>query len=148
MTYDVASVVGQIAGLDEATHKPVTPAELVERFCTAEAAQGLVADPGTRTNDQGIIVSSGFCGYNGVRSDDSFVSGFDDGYDFMGNLEAAGWRPLTGKGDWPLAVYMRWRATTDTKGAIAEYVEGDLTVWQFENHEQAKRFYTTLRNQA
>ncbi len=148
MTYDVASIVGQMAGLDESTHEPVTPAQLVERFCTAEAAQGLVADPGTGTNAEGIITSRGFCGYNGARSADSFVTGFDDGYDFMGNLEAARWRSLTAKGDWPLVVYMRWPAITDTKEAIAEYLEGDLTVWQFENHEQAERFYTTLRNQA
>lgn len=74
------------------------------------------------------------------------MTGFDDGYDFMGNMQAAGWRPLTSKGDWPLVVYMRWPATTDTKEAIAEYLEGDLTVWQFENHEQAKQFFTTLRN--
>lgn len=145
MTYDVASVVGGMCGLDESARRLVTPAQLVERFCTAEVAGGLRADPGTSTNAEGMVTSRGFCGCNGARSDDPFVAGFDDGYDFMGNMEAAGWRALASKGDWPLVVYMRWPATTDTKEAIAEYLEADLTVWQFENHEQAKQFFTTLR---
>jgi hypothetical protein len=144
--YDVASIVGRMAGLDESTRTPVTPEQLVAHFCTPAVAQGLIADPGTRTNAKGIIVSRGFCAYNGQRSDDPFVSGFDDGYDFMGNLEASGWRVLAAKGDWPLVVYMRWPASGDTKEAIAEYREGDLTVWQFENHEQAKTFYASLRD--
>jgi hypothetical protein len=64
----------------------------------------------------------------------------------MGHLQAAGWRSLAAKGDWPHVVYLRWPATADTKEAIAEYCEGDLTIWQFENHEQAKAFYATLSN--
>ena len=141
--YDAASIVGQMAGLDDSKPKHITPAQLAASFCTA-AAQGLRADPGTTTNPEGIITSRGFCGYNGERSDNPLVCGFDDGYDFMGNLQAAGWRALPSKGDWPYVVYLRWSATADTKEAIAEYCEGDLTVWQFESHQQAKTFYATL----
>jgi hypothetical protein len=144
--YDAASIVGQMAGLDPSTGTPVTPEQLAASFCRPAVAQGLIADPGTRTTPEGTVVSRGFCGYNGQRSDDFLVSGFDDGYDFMGNLESTGWRALAAKGDWPYIVYMRWPATTDTKEAIAEYCEGDLTVWQFENHQQAKTFYATLRD--
>jgi hypothetical protein len=64
----------------------------------------------------------------------------------MENLQAAGRRVLVAKGDWPYVVYVRWPARGGTKEAIAEYCEGDLTVWQFENHEQAKTFYATLRD--
>jgi hypothetical protein len=144
--YDAASIVGQMAGLDEPTPRTVTPEQLAARFSTAAGAQELRADPGTSTNAEGVVISRGFCGYNGERSDDSFVSGFDDGYDFLGNLQAVGWRSLAGKGDWPYVVYVRWPARGETKEAIAEYCEGDLTVWQFENHEQATRFYATLRD--
>jgi hypothetical protein len=144
--YDAASIVGQMAGLDQSPGTPVTPEQLAARFCTMAAAQGLRADPGTSTDAKGTVISRGFCGYTGESSDDFLVSGFDDGYDFMGNLEASGWRALASKGDWPYVVYMRWPARADTREAIAEYCEGDLTVWQFETHQQAKALYAALRD--
>lgn len=142
MSYDAASVVGQMAGLTEPAKTEVTPAQLIERFCDASLTGDLVAQAGT-TTENGATVSRGHCGYIGGRGD-SMLTGFDDGYDWMGYLGDRGWKDLPGKGDWPYVVYMAYKSREPY--AIAEYCEADLTVWTFETGEAAQAFYKGLRD--
>lgn len=128
--YDIASVVAGLAGLSE-PQEPVPPQRLIDGFCE-----------GSREERDGMTVHRGFCGYRGGQGA-SLVVGFDDGYDFLGYLKDHGWRALTGKGDWPLVVYMLW-ASKDEGLAIAEYCEASLTIWVFDSPEQAKRHYASL----
>jgi hypothetical protein len=137
--YDAASVVGQQAGRTT-PEKKVTPEDLILRFCT-NVDEGLVASPGV-TVERRKTTARGHCGYMGGRGD-SLVTGFDDGYDWMGYLCDRGWKPLPGKGDWPYVVYLAWR---DGEYAIAEYCEADLTVWRFESAEAAQEHYRGLRD--
>jgi len=143
--HDAASVAAQTAGAGTGGSgvDKVPPAKLIERFC-GEEARGLAADPGTR-EENGRRVSRGWCGFNGTRSDDPMVSGFDEGYDLLGGLAERGWRQLPAKGDWPLVIYMAWPGLGDIE-AILEYVEGDLVIWEFENHDDAITFYRTLKD--
>ncbi len=144
--HDAASTVGRQAGLGEPGQAKgrLRPAELVTRFC-GEEARGLRSDPGT-VQESGYKVNRGWCGFNGTRSDDPLISGFDDGYEFMGALAERGWRELPAKGDWPLVVYMAWVDPVSAKRALAEYCEADLTVWEFDTEEAFKRVYATLRD--
>lgn len=133
--HDAASVVARLAGMGEAK-APLPPQELIERFCGDSA-------PGSRTGTavkDGMTVSKGFCGFTGS-------SGYDDGYGFMGDLLDRGWGELPGKGDWPYLVYLAWLPKgPEDKHAIAEYIEGDLTVWVFDSIEIANRHYAGLKN--
>lgn len=140
--HDTTSSASQGTRLED-TEKPgdlVLPAQLVARFC-GEAARGIRADPGTST-EGGITTSRGFCGYIGGRGD-GMVTGFDEGYDWMDYLFSRGWRPLAEKGDWPFRIYMLWRHKGQ-KTVIAEYVEGDLTIWEFATPELMKTHYAGL----
>jgi hypothetical protein len=141
--HDAASVVGQLAGIGQPTAAAiVTPEQLVARFC-GDVAEGLVAAPGVTTDESGATIARGHCGYIGGRGD-SMVVGFDDGYDWMGYLGERGWRDLAAKGDWPYLVYMAY-VKGDTY-AIAEYCEGDLTVWTFPTAIAATAFYRGLKD--
>lgn len=140
--HELASSVHVMAGLgDKGNQLPVTPEQLIERFCGREAA-GLRANYGTKTQD-GIITGRGFCGLLGGHGD-RLKTGFEDGYDFLGYLDERGWSALPGKGNWPYVVYMQW--LHGEKPAIAEYCECDLTVWIFSTRELAKQHYAGLRN--
>lgn len=112
----------------------VTPERLIARFCD-----------GTETRIKGGARRKGFCGYSGGRGD-SLLTGFDDGYEFMGYLEARGWRAIAEKGDWPYVVYLYWPARDGTSAAICEYCEADFTIWTFDTPGGAQAFYKTLRN--
>lgn len=142
--HDATSIVGQLAGITNEAAKlaAVTPAELIGRFCN-EQARGLVADPGSKVGEDGTETARGHCGYCGGRGD-SIVTGFDDGYDFMGYLSDRGWKPIAAKGDWPYVVYMTYDPREPY--AIAEYCEGDLTVWTFANVETARAHLRGLRD--
>jgi hypothetical protein len=136
--YDAASIVGQQAGMDT-PKEPLPPAKLIERF------GGLTPDDphlgtGTarRTADcQFKVHHAGYCG-------SGHPQGYDDGYDFMGDLCARGWRDMASKGDWPFVVYVWWNKDGDY--AVAEYCEQDLNVWTFRSVEQARAFVRTLKD--
>jgi hypothetical protein len=133
--HDATTVVGQLAGTDGGEQaEPITPERLIGRFCSSPV----------RHEGDAFSKAIGFCGYNGHNVDDAFLSGFDDGYDFMGHLGDRGWQPLHAKGDWPYVVYMAYRAREPY--AIAEYCEADLTVWTFDSGEAAQAFYRELRD--
>lgn len=143
--HDVTSVVGQMAGLsgDTSGERSLWPPDkLVRRFCGSEAS-GLVARPGTVTED-GIAKSSGWCGFTGARSDNALVSGFDDGYDFMGAMAQHGWSPISEKGDWPYVVCLKWNGAG--VHALAEYCEADLTIWVCDTPELARSVYDGMRD--
>lgn len=163
--HDAASIVGRMAGLgDQEPKPPVTPSQLVQRFCADTSAMRAAAagdasaaevrerlkdmspDPpvGDRSDAKSLTRYRGFCGYMGGRGD-MMVTGFDDGYTFMGYLGERGWRDLPRKGDWPYVVYLRWPARDDEPETIIEYCEADLTVWQFDNHDAAVAFYNTIK---
>jgi hypothetical protein len=136
-------MLSAVAG-EQAKLEPLPPEKLIERFCGDEA-RGLRADPGVVTKDDGTRVGTGWCGFNGTRSDDPLVAGFDDGYDFMGALQDRGWNALASKGDWPLVVYLQWRAVAG-EYALVEYCEADITVWVFPNAEAMTAHHKTLRD--
>jgi hypothetical protein len=145
--HDLASNVARFAGLElaGAEGEPWPPSVLFERFCGDEAA-GLRADPGVVTEDRGgglsWRVGRGWCGFNGHRSPNRLLTGFDDGYDFMGCLAEHGWGDLPSRGDWPYIVYMVW--TKDGKPALCSYQEADFTCWEFDTAEQMREFISTL----
>ena len=126
--HDAASVIGQMAGLGADKPKPVrvTPANLIGRFCT---------DRGVTKNGDKIAI--GHCGYMGGRGDGMAV-GFDDGYDFMGYLDERGWKSLPEFGDWPYVVWLVWAREGEL--ALAQYCEGDLTVWNFASRAELAEF--------
>ena len=140
--YDKASLVAQLAGATEPATEPVTPEQLIKRFCAPSLSGDLVAAAGT-TREDGATVSRGHCGYIGGRGD-SMVVGFDDGYSFMGYLGDRGWTALHEKGDWPYVVYLAYAPREPY--AIVEYCEADLTVWTFETGEDAQAFYKSLKD--
>lgn len=163
---DAASIVGRMAGLgaEDPPPAPVPPSALVARFCgdtgammrkaeeagsTAEARDMLKdmspdAPKGARSDAKGYTRFKGFCGYGGGRGD-MLVTGFDDGYSFMGYLGERGWRSLHAKGDWPYVVWMRWPGSDGEPETLIEYCEADLGVWQFDNHEAAVKFYNSIK---
>lgn len=78
-------------------------------------------------------VYSGPCGFDGRR-------GYDDGYDWMAALEAAGWRTIDTLGEMPFSIYFDWRALpADPRHAIAHYCEGDLSIEVFTDRAAAER---------
>lgn len=134
--YDAASIVGQLGGLStEAPAPPVTPDELIARFATSQQ----------RREEQQLTIHRGFCGLTVIGSRDPMVSGFDDGYDFMGFLTERGWRHLPAKGDWPYVVYLRWGGDDD-RHVLIEYCECDFTAWVCDTHEAAQTLYRGLRD--
>ena len=149
-SYDAASVVARLASLipDAPASEFVTPEQLVSHFCLtvlepcsrSHGWQPLKGRPGTRR-------ATGFCGFSGGRSD-QLETGFDDGYDYMGYLDERGWRALDGIGDWPYNVWLFWPARDGQPTALAQYIEGDLTVWQFETLEDAQAFLGSLPDAA
>lgn len=147
--HDAASNVARIAGLGagDPPKAKVPPSALIARFCT-DVPEGLVSSAhGPRRDDKtDAMVSHGFCGYSG-GSGDLMVTGFDDGYTFMGHLGERGWRDLADKGDWPYVVFMRWPASDGEPETIIEYCEADLSVWQFDTHDAAVAFYRSIRDQ-
>lgn len=157
--HDATSVIGQIAGLTTGDKpKRVPPSALIARFCNQAAAAGLTTAHGPRRESaSNMNVSHGFCGFLGGKGD-SMVTGFDEGYSFMGYLEEHGWRVLPAKGDWPYVIYMRWMPVPANLGDVVvtalpgepetliEYCEADLTVWQFDAYTDLLKFYATLRN--
>lgn len=119
----VAGMVGMVPDKE-----PLTPDQLIERFCDRKiVAHGAVKARG------------GFCGWSGQGS-----LGYDDGYYFMGDLEARGWRSIAEKGDWPYVVYMRW--AKDGEYAVCEYCEADFSIWVFDDGAKAQAFVKTLRD--
>lgn len=138
--HDVASLVGQALGMPGAAERaPLTPRQLAERFTAGEDPDG-----------EGRTIARGFCGYSG-----STGAGFDDGYDFLGTLNALVpaprvgmqpaplWRAISERGAWPYHVF----ATCGPHGddpmwTIAEYIEGDLVVRRFASQADAERFWT------
>lgn len=142
--HDAASVVGQMAGLNShsgSRPEKVTPDKLIEAFC-GESAAGRIPDPGVTAKDD-VKTARGHCGYVGGRGD-SLMTGFDDGYDFMGYLGERGWKPLYEKGDWPYVVFMLTKH--DESYAVAEYCEGDLVVKVLPTQEKTTAFYEGLRD--
>lgn len=132
-----------MSGGERATAQ-VSPQELIDHFC-GDAATGLVADPGVSEVD-GVKKARGFCGYNGRRDSNRLLTGFDDGYDWMEFLGERGWAALPAKGEWPYLVYMQFRPKESEEVAIAEYCEGDLTIWMFATPDVAKRHYADLKD--
>jgi hypothetical protein len=64
----------------------------------------------------------GPCGFDGRR-------GYDDGYDWMEALEAAGWLTIGTLGEMPFSIYLNWPALpADPRHAIAHYSEGTLSL--------------------
>jgi hypothetical protein len=142
--YDAHSILGRFGGLDDSDVRiqEWSPKTLINRFCSAEAAD-LTPKYGTIVTDEGILVGSGRCGFNGLRSDVGLISGFEDGYDFMGQLNEHGWRDLPSRGDWPYVVYMLWLKQAEPP-ALCCYCEADFNCWVFEDTEKLKRFVATL----
>lgn len=128
--HDAISAVTALA--PPATQR-IRPGTLIRRFCRP-----------VRPTPRHHATAQGFCGYTGGRGD-SLLTGFDDGYDFLGYMEEHGWRALPSYGDWPYVVYLAWRDTGAGITAITEYCEADLTVWLFQTHAAARAFLRTLR---
>lgn len=130
---------------------PLPPEALIEAYCQTPPGEHFAARYGTKTIENDVERSTGFCGFLGYLDVEGarVAYGFDDGYSFIGALEEGGWKALASKGDWPYLVYMLWRPTADSdRFAIAEYCEGDLTVWVF-GHMAGDRglqeFYRSLK---
>lgn len=141
-TYDAASIVGQAAGLERTDPQaPITAAQLVKRFCSGADAEylGRPASSRRRDDDARADIAEGFCGYVGGHGD-NLITGYDDGYTFMGHLSAHGWRPLADLGDWPYVVYLFRNGQNDERPTLARYLEADLTVWEFDDLQAAKAF--------
>lgn len=162
---DRFTVVAQLVGLTATLpcSSFATPDALVRRFCadavnraveatrTPEEARIAAAatkpDPaGFRNHSAGFTRYRGFCGLQVIGADDPMVSGFDDGYVFMDHLNERGWRPLASEGDWPYVVWMHSPAREDAPEAICRYLEADLTVWIFDDHEAARLFYRSIKD--
>jgi hypothetical protein len=110
----------------------ITPENLIERFCDSRDV-GALADP---VEVDGVRTTSGFCGYDEGKAN-SFVVGFEDGFDFLDYMMARGWTPIEGKGEWPERVYLLW-AGEERPISVAAYEEGQLTISQFASRY---RFY-------
>lgn len=77
------------------------------------------------------VFHAGFCGFDGQH-------GYENGYSWMGDLMRSGWFPLSDIGEWPLVVFMLWRArATDPRFAIAQYCEGDMAIELFDSKQAA-----------
>ncbi|MBJ7469703.1 MAG: hypothetical protein JHD16_00295 [Solirubrobacteraceae bacterium] len=142
-THDATSIVAQIAGLSTSRATPITAAQLVDRFCSGADTEYLGRPACCHRRDDTIAadIDDGFCGYSGGRGDE-LVTGFDDGYAFMGYLADRGWRSLPSLGDWPYVVYLVRRGSDREQPALVRYVEADLTVWRFDTVDDLRRFLT------
>lgn len=67
----------------------------------------------------------------------------DGGYDWMGHMEAKGYKLMGGwgqdgwdLGDWPYLMYARNKDFTQ----VIEYCEGDTTTWNFASRDNAIAF--------
>lgn len=110
----------------------VTPENLIERFCDPRDV-GALADP---VEVDGVRTTSGFCGYDEAKAD-SFVVGFEDGFEFLDYMMARGWTPIEGKGEWPERVHLVFSGE-ERPISVAAYEEGQLTITQFASRH---RFY-------
>ncbi|HYQ78789.1 MAG TPA: hypothetical protein VEP91_06740 [Solirubrobacterales bacterium] len=115
----------------------VTPDDLIERFCHVADA-GDLARP---TVKDGTLTCQGFCGYDGGAGD-TWVVGFEDGYDFIDYLTSRGWTALAAGGRWSAEVVAAF-AVEGVYGAV-EYCEGDLTISQFDCEDQFRSFCQRL----
>ena len=115
----------------------ITPDDLIERFCYV----GDTGDLANPTMKGGILTCLGFCGFEGGTGD-SWVVGFDDGYDFIDYLTSRGWNPLADKGNWPLEVVATF--AVDGVYGVAEYREGDLIVSQPDSEDRYRQFCDSL----
>lgn len=139
--HDALSVIGQLAGLGEGTPapEPITPEQLIEAFCTGRDSH-YSGNLGWHDIDaEGNAVYRGFCGYNGRRdTQDSLLTGFDDGYDFMGHLQERGWAADSRMGEWPYVVFLHLR--TPGRFVTVSYCEADLTVTEFPTREAQEAY--------
>jgi hypothetical protein len=116
-------MAGILAGIAEHANTdggPLTPQALIDTYCQP----GMESSWRTKETPQSKF-HAGFCGYDGQR-------GFDDGYDWLNELEESGWHAehLTGK--WPYVAQMIWAALpADSRYAIAHYCEGDFAIEVF-----------------
>lgn len=115
----------------------ISPDDLIGRFCHI----GDTGDLATPTVENGVLTCHGFCGYEGGTGD-SWVVGFDDGYDFIDYLTSRGWTALADIGRWPLTVFASF-AVEGVYGVV-EYREGDLTISQFDSEGGFKDFRDRL----
>jgi len=110
----------------------ITPESLIERFCDPRDV-GALADS---VEVDGVRTTSGFCGYDEAKAD-SFVVGFEDGFEFLDYMMARGWKPIEGKGEWPERVHLVFSGE-ERPISVAAYEEGHLTITQFASRY---RFY-------
>lgn len=121
----------------KAPPKLVTPELLARRFGTE----------GSRRDDAArMTVHTGFCGLLVIGARDRMISGFDDGYDFMGYLEERGWHALASKGNWPYVVYLTYQPREPY--AVASYCECDFTLYVYDDAAAAIAHIKTLPEQA
>jgi len=75
--HDAASIAGEMAGLGSGPpQSPVTPTDLIRRFCSYGRPQ-----PPQAQTPPGATVHGGFCGYSGAYSgSDPLITGFDEGH--------------------------------------------------------------------
>jgi hypothetical protein len=130
--HEASSVAGQFAGLYSTPPTDIVgPDHLVLAFCTDRDAAYLGHDPSGKGHDTeiGYVYQRGFCGYNGRRdTNDPLLTGFDDGYEFMGYLQDHGWSADHTMGDWPYVVFLHFKSNPLI---MASYCEGDFTLLQF-----------------
>ena len=113
---------------------PLTPQALIDVYCQPGMQSGWRTKRRTHS-----MFHAGFCGFDGQR-------GYDDGYAWMNDLMQSGWLPLYDIGDWPLVVFMLWRArATDPRFAIAHYCEGDMAIELFDSKQAASNGLRALR---
>lgn len=115
-----------------AAPKAITPENLIERLCDPHDV-GALADS---VEIDGARTCSGFCGYDESNAD-SFVVGFEDGFDFLDCMMARGWKPINEKGEWPERIYLLWSGE-ERLISVAAYEGGQLTISQFASRY---RFY-------
>ncbi len=134
-----AEVVGAVAGVapgPPASGGPLTPQALIDAYCQPGMQSGWRS-----RRRQGSMFNAGFCGYDGQQ-------GFDDGHEWLAELAASGWRPLPGLGDWPLVVFMLWKArASDPRWVIAHHCEGDMAVEVFDDKQAASDGLKRLRSE-
>ena len=133
---DLVAAVAGIAPQPPAAGGPLTPQALIDTYCQPGMQSGWRSARRSRS-----IFNAGSCGYDGRR-------GFDDGYEWIAELAASGWRPLPALGDWPFIAYMLWRAwPSDPRWAVAHYCEGDLAIEVFDDKQAASDGLQQLRRE-
>lgn len=144
--HDATSIIGQMAGMAPVAHSAATVEQLVERFCSGSDADysGCSACVPRRDDNLAADIYDGFCGYVGGEGDE-LVTGFDDGYAFMGYLADRGWHPLNEVGQWPYVVYLMRFGEGDELPAVVSYTEADLRVMRFDSLDDLRRYVVGLR---